>query len=126
MFAQNQGSTVETHLMRAEPAVAAEGVALGVTGQRYGGCIGFAVVDDQIHQTGLAVSAAVGVDMRALGVLNAGFIDGRTHQTVPEQHCKVVGAGLKGAVLEQAVVGGSQGVVEDDTIGNGAERAQAH
>ena len=67
------------------------------------------VVDEQVHVTVLAILAGVAVNMGALADRLTGGIDSLTHQPVPQQSGKVVGPGLKSAVLQEAVVRGCQG-----------------
>ena len=61
--------------------------------------------------------------MGALPACLACVIDGITHQLLPQQNGEVAGTGNKGAVLQPAVVGRRQGVVENDTVGNGRKGA---
>ena len=74
------------------------------------------IVDHQIHAAVLTVLAGVAVDVLALFQLDAGSVDGAAHQLIPQLHGKIVGMGVKTAVLQEAVVRGCQGVVEDNTV----------
>ena len=46
------------------------------------------------------------------------------HNSGPEESCEVVGSGVKGAVLEEAVVAGCEGVMEDNAVGKSTEAAE--
>ena len=124
VFAQCQDLTVEGHSAAAQTVFTGQDISSACLGQFQGGGLGLGVINDQVDDTVLAVLTGVGIDMRTLTDSLTGSVNSLSHQTVPQQNCEVVGTGHESAVLQEAVVRGSQGVVEDDTVGNGRELTQ--
>ena len=101
-----------------------EHIALGVCGQIHFKPIGQGIVDHQPDAACFAILAGMTVDMRVLSIHMRTVIDFRAHQSVPEQYSKIVGARIKGSVLQKAVVRRCEGIVEDRAVGDFGEAAQ--
>ena len=101
-----------------------QGIAQGGCGERDGKGICQRVVDDEINGSGQTVfaGAAENVDLLPAEVIAVIYV--RSHEPVPQQNGKVIGAGQEGAVLQKPVVRGGQRVVEDHAVGDGAVAAQ--
>lgn len=112
-FTQDQSLTIEVH----DGGAAIQGIGICFLGQFHSGHIGLGVIDDEIHTAILTILAGVAVDMGALGCRDPAVIYSGSHQGIPQQDSEIVGTGLKAAMLQPAVVRGSQGVMEDNTAG---------
>ena len=64
------------------------------------------------------------VNVSAFANLDAAVVNGVAHQPCPQKHREIVGTRHIIVVVEESVVGRSEGVVEDDTVGDGAEFAE--
>lgn len=99
-------------------------VAQSLTGKDRIGGIGQSVVDDEVDQSRFSVLTGTAVDMDILAAEIAAVVDSRPHESIPEQNGEVIGARKETLTLQKAIVGGGQGVVEDDAIRDGAEAAR--
>ena len=79
------------------------------------------VIDNKIGIAFLSILSAVAVYVCPLHCRVLTSIYCVAHKTSPKKNCKVVGTGIKAAVLKEAIVRGSECVVEDNTVSDRAE-----
>ena len=63
-------------------------------------------------------------DMCALADWLCGIVNGRTHQAVPQQYGKIVRARIKYFAGQEAVVGRSQCIVENNAVCDRCESSE--
>ena len=123
VLTEGECSAVKVHNLISHIAVAGKGVNRCIFRKVNGSLIGKGVVDYKVAVAILAILTGVSINVCALGLGSFNVIAGVAHKTLPEQNCKVIGSGIKAAVLKEAVVRGSKGVVEDNTVGKGDRKS---
>ena len=82
------------------------------------------VVDDQIDKSFLSIPSGMAVDVRIFNIFAATIIYLVSHESIPEEHRKIVRARIKGFVLQKSVIGRCESIVEYHTVGIFREAAQ--